>query len=138
MASSKIHLFKKSAIEAGTPEKYYLNPSENLFKIVSEWNVVEHENLLILTIVMDGFGDEVMTRMDGKFINIEVTRENKEKAARFDHKDGMKNFSIEMNPNFLKLGVTLDRTIKISLGIQRMFITKIKADEEKKVSATSV
>ncbi|KAI3836922.1 hypothetical protein MKW98_005255 [Papaver atlanticum] len=123
-----------NTIEAGSPEDYYLNPSDNLWKMVSEWNVVEHEDFLVLTIHNYGLGDGVCTRFEGKFINIEVFAENKEKAARFEHKDGMKNFSIEMNPNFLHLGVTLDRRLKLSQGIQRLFISKLE-DEEMKVAA---
>ncbi|RZC78281.1 hypothetical protein C5167_002547 [Papaver somniferum] len=123
--ASKIHLFKKSAIEAGTPEKYYLNPSDNLWKVASEWNVVEHEDFLSLTIHSFGLGDSIITMFDGKFINMEVQKENKEKAARFEHKDGMKNFSIEMNPKFLNLKVTLDPTLRPSQGIKRIFISKL-------------
>ncbi|KAI3944834.1 hypothetical protein MKW92_002201, partial [Papaver armeniacum] len=113
-------------IEAGTPEKYYLNPSDNLWKVASEWNVVEHKDFLSLTIHSFGLGDSIITMFDGKFINIEVQKENKEKAARFEHKDGMKNFSIEMNPKFLHLGVTLDPTLRPSQGIKRIFISKLK------------
>ncbi|KAI3908705.1 hypothetical protein MKW92_000193, partial [Papaver armeniacum] len=74
--------------------------------------------------------DQVMTMMDGKFINIEVTGVNKETAARFEDKeDGIKKICIEMNPKFLKLGVKLDPTLRLSEGIQRMFISKIKPAE---------
>ncbi|XP_026412892.1 uncharacterized protein LOC113308643 [Papaver somniferum] len=102
-SSSKIHLFKKSAIEAGTSEDYYLNPSDNLMKMVSEWRVIEHEDVLVVTINMYGFGNGLLIEVKEKFINFEITQENKEKAARFEHKDGMKKFSIEMNPKFLNL-----------------------------------
>ncbi|KAI3833563.1 hypothetical protein MKX03_004460 [Papaver bracteatum] len=134
-SSSKIHIFRKSAIEAGTPEKYYLNPSENLWKITSAWDVVELEDVLVLTMDSFGIGDLVMTMMDGKFINTKVLRENKEIAARFDDKEGMKKFSIEMNPNFLELAVKLDPTLSLSQGVKRMFISKIKAAEGVKVTA---
>ncbi|RZC78285.1 hypothetical protein C5167_002513 [Papaver somniferum] len=136
MASQKIHLFKKSAIEDGTPELYYLNPSDNLWKIASEWRVVEYEDILVLTMHMIGIGDLVSVLMDGKFMNIEVEKENKEKAARFQHKDGMKNFCIEMNPHFLKLGITLDPTVQLSQGTSRTFITKLTPEEIKKYAET--
>ncbi|KAI3836924.1 hypothetical protein MKW98_005257, partial [Papaver atlanticum] len=75
--ASKIHLFKKSAIEAGTPEKYYLNPSENLWKMTSAWNVVEHKDILTLNIHMTGFGNFVATSVEGKFINVEVQKKTR-------------------------------------------------------------
>ncbi|KAI3920301.1 hypothetical protein MKW92_007233, partial [Papaver armeniacum] len=96
-------------IEYGTPELYYLNPSDNLWKITSMWKVVEHEDLLVLTMDLKAIGDLVWTKVDGKFINIEVEEENKETGAgRFEHKDGMKNFSIEMNPHFLHIDIVGD------------------------------
>ncbi|MCL7021978.1 hypothetical protein MKW94_000581 [Papaver nudicaule] len=115
--ASKIHLFKKSAIEAGTPEKYYLNPSENLMKIAaSAWRVVEHEDFLTLTIDSDGFGGFVTVSFEGKFINIEV-----------DHKDGKKKFSIEMNPKLLNSTVEIDpAALKPSEGTSRLIISKLK------------
>ncbi|KAI3915573.1 hypothetical protein MKW92_029874 [Papaver armeniacum] len=84
-----------------------------------------------------GIGDLVMTMMDGKFINIKVLRENKEISARFDDKEGMKKFSIEMNPNFLELQVQLDPTLRLSQGVKRMFISKIKAAEGVQVKVTA-
>ncbi|RZC78284.1 hypothetical protein C5167_002509 [Papaver somniferum] len=135
-ASPKIHLFKKSAIEAGTPELYYLNPSENLWKITSMWRVVEHEDLLFLTLDLKAIGDLVSVHMDGKFINIEVKKENKENgAARFHHKDGMKKFSIEMNPHFLHLGIKVD-DIKGWEGIARNYISKLTPIEIKRYAET--
>ncbi|RZC78291.1 hypothetical protein C5167_002499 [Papaver somniferum] len=115
-SSSKIHLLKKIAIEAGTPEDYYLNPSDNLWKMVSEWNVVEHEDVLVLSADLLGFGDLVYVDIQDGFINIDVETENKETgAARFNHKYGMKKFIIEiMNPKFLNLKVKDDRTLKLS------------------------
>ncbi|KAI3917275.1 hypothetical protein MKX01_000052 [Papaver californicum] len=44
MASNKIHLLRQSAMEAGTPGKYYISPSEKLMSKASEWSVVEHED----------------------------------------------------------------------------------------------
>ncbi|RZC62485.1 hypothetical protein C5167_024230 [Papaver somniferum] len=42
--ASKIHIFRKSAMEAGNPGKYYINPSEKLMSVASKWRVVEHED----------------------------------------------------------------------------------------------
>ncbi|KAI3947733.1 hypothetical protein MKX01_034398, partial [Papaver californicum] len=52
------------------------------------------------------------------------------KPAGYADKNGMKNFSIEMNPNFLKLGIKCD-DIKGWEGILRMCISKLNAEEIK-------
>ncbi|KAI3871381.1 hypothetical protein MKX03_031703, partial [Papaver bracteatum] len=57
---------------------------------------------------------------------------NKEKAAHFYHKDGMKNFSIKMNPKFLNVNVKVDdasNTVR-SESTTRMFIKKLKMKKE--------
>ncbi|KAI3960267.1 hypothetical protein MKW98_016991 [Papaver atlanticum] len=46
MASRKIHLFRQSAVEAGTPGDYYINPSEKLMTKTSDGSVVEHEDYI--------------------------------------------------------------------------------------------
>ncbi|KAI3833573.1 hypothetical protein MKX03_004470, partial [Papaver bracteatum] len=117
-------------IEAGTPELYYLNPSDNLWKVTSMWRVVEHEDTINLSVDMDAFGDLVTILIQGNFININVGKEDKEKAARFDHKDAMKEFSIEMNPNFVQLGVKGD-DFEASKRVARMYIFKLNAEEIK-------
>ncbi|KAI3917274.1 hypothetical protein MKX01_000051 [Papaver californicum] len=41
--ASEIHFFrKKSAMEAGNPAMYYINPSEKLMSISSEWRAYKH------------------------------------------------------------------------------------------------
>ncbi|MCL7021505.1 hypothetical protein MKW94_015052 [Papaver nudicaule] len=125
--ANKIHIFKKSAIEAGTPENYYLNPSDNLMKIASEWRVIEHEDFLTLTINHHGFGNLIFITFPENSFNIEVKVENKETgAARFDHQDGMKKFSIEMNPKFLESRIQRDESVRLAAPTQRFFITKLK------------
>ncbi|KAI3865164.1 hypothetical protein MKX03_016104 [Papaver bracteatum] len=47
--ASKIHIFRQSAMEAGTPGKYYINPSPKLMSRASYWRVVEHEDGVELT-----------------------------------------------------------------------------------------
>ncbi|KAI3833422.1 hypothetical protein MKW92_041019 [Papaver armeniacum] len=74
--------------------------------------------------------------MDGKFMSIQVEKENKQKDARFEHKDGMKNFCIEMNPHFLELGITIDPTVRLSQGTARTFITKLTPEEIKRYAET--
>ncbi|KAI3833571.1 hypothetical protein MKX03_004468, partial [Papaver bracteatum] len=123
-------------IEAGTPELYYLNPSDNLWKTTSMWRVVEHEDHLFMTLDLKAIGDLVSVHMNGTFINIEVKKEDKENStARFDHKDGMKKFFIEMNPHFLYLGIKGD-DIKGWEGISRLYISKLTPIEIKKYVET--
>ncbi|KAI3833570.1 hypothetical protein MKX03_004467, partial [Papaver bracteatum] len=117
-------------IEAGTPEDYYLNPTDNLWKVASMWKVDEQEDVLVLTIDMRSFGDVVIIHLRGKLICIEVRKENKEKAARFDHEDGMKFFDIEMNPNFLKLVPRVDDNT-IRSAFSRQCISKLTPEEIK-------
>ncbi|MCL7040938.1 hypothetical protein MKW94_007822 [Papaver nudicaule] len=121
--ANKIHIFKKSAIEAGTPELYYLNPSENLMKMASGWSVVEHEDFLSLTIHVEAFGQCISISPKGKFIGIQVQTENMENVA------SDKNGSFEMNPNFLNLRVMgTDPTLRLSEGTFRLFLFKLKAE----------
>ncbi|KAI3911604.1 hypothetical protein MKW92_048198, partial [Papaver armeniacum] len=62
-------------------------------------------------------------------------KENKQRCS-FQHKDGMKNFCIEMNPHFLELGITLDPTVRLSQGTARTFITKLTPEEIKRYVET--
>ncbi|KAI3960226.1 hypothetical protein MKW98_016950 [Papaver atlanticum] len=57
MASNKIHIFRKSAMEAGTPGKYYINPSEKLMSKASDWKVLEHEDAIEMIFNQDAFGE---------------------------------------------------------------------------------
>ncbi|RZC90785.1 hypothetical protein C5167_028618 [Papaver somniferum] len=133
-SSSKIHLFKKSAIKAGTPEDYYLDPSDNLMKITSAWRVVEHEDVLEFSVDCLSIGDLVLlgTQPEKNEIQIVVALENMERAARFYHKDGMKNFSIKMNLKFLNVyGKVDDGTNSVrSESTTRLFIKKLKLKKE--------
>ncbi|KAI3944833.1 hypothetical protein MKW92_002200, partial [Papaver armeniacum] len=121
-------------IEAGTPEDYYLDPSDNLMKIAFMWSVVEQEDVLVLSINTALIGDLVFIRAKENIVNIQVDVENKKKAARFHHQDGMKNFSIEMNPKFLKLDMKSDPApYSVSAdhgGSTNLFITKLKSKKE--------
>ncbi|RZC62484.1 hypothetical protein C5167_024231 [Papaver somniferum] len=53
--ASKIHMFRQSAMEAGNPGKYYINPSEKLMSKVSDWEVVEHEDAIEMIFYRAGF-----------------------------------------------------------------------------------
>ncbi|RZC68953.1 hypothetical protein C5167_034433 [Papaver somniferum] len=57
MASKKIHLFRQSAVKAGTSGRYYINPSEKLMSRTSEWGVVEREDGIELIFNESVFGD---------------------------------------------------------------------------------
>ncbi|KAI3925373.1 hypothetical protein MKW92_029156 [Papaver armeniacum] len=103
--------------------------------MTSEWNVVEHKDILALNIHISGFGDHVSSSLRGKFIHLKVEKETKENAARFGHMDGMKNFHFEMNPDFLDLGVKDDRTVKMADGTLRLFISKLKSEGMKENTA---
>lgn len=131
MASSKIHLFKKLAIAAGSPNNYYLNPLENLWKIASNWSAVEHEDVINLTFHMGAFGDPIyLSVKQSKFININVGIDAYKMPDGYADKNGMRNFSIELNANFLKLGIKGDYT-KGPESIARMYISKLNAEEIK-------
>ncbi|KAI3855630.1 hypothetical protein MKW92_007541, partial [Papaver armeniacum] len=115
-------------IEDGTPEDYYLDPSDNLMKITSAWSVVEHEDHLVLSISTLSIGDLVMVAPDEDVIHIAVIKENKEKAARFHHKDGMNMFSIKMNPKFLKYVKDSFKGLPDATVV--LFIKKLKLKKE--------
>ncbi|KAI3855629.1 hypothetical protein MKW92_007540, partial [Papaver armeniacum] len=118
-------------IEAGTPEDYYLDPSDNLMKITSDWSVVEHEDVLELTFNMFGIGERVFVVAKQHIIYIVVDVEDKETgAARFEHKDGMKNFSIEMNPKFLNFRIKNESWKMSKNGIGKLFVNKFKLKEK--------
>ncbi|KAI3836933.1 hypothetical protein MKW98_005266, partial [Papaver atlanticum] len=118
-------------IAAGSPNNYYLNPSENLWKIASKWSVVEYQDVIVLTIYMRGLApDGVYISVEGKFININIGQDGYKMPAGYADKIGMKNFTVELNPNFLQLGVTCDYT-KASEGISRWYIFKLNAEDIK-------
>ncbi|KAI3847860.1 hypothetical protein MKX03_003010 [Papaver bracteatum] len=66
MASKKIHLLRQSAVEAGTPGDYYINPSEKLMTKTGDWSVVEHEDYIETIFNMAAFkgpGELVCTKI---------------------------------------------------------------------------
>ncbi|KAI3892804.1 hypothetical protein MKX03_000908, partial [Papaver bracteatum] len=100
-------------IAAGTPEDYYLDPSENLWKISYSWEVVELQDHIVLSVNLLSIGDRVLVAPhEDDVIRIAVLKENKEKAARFDHIQGMKYFTIKINKKFLKIDDKDDATYK--------------------------
>ncbi|KAI3855634.1 hypothetical protein MKW92_007545, partial [Papaver armeniacum] len=67
-------------------------------------------------------------------IQIAVALENKQKAARFEHKDGMMYFTIKMNPKFLKKINCEDDDAKPLRGLPdctaKLFMNKLKLKKE--------
>ncbi|KAI3911605.1 hypothetical protein MKW92_048199 [Papaver armeniacum] len=105
-------------------------------KITSAWRVVEHEDYLVLTVDLFAIGDFVFFGPvpEEYEIQIAVALENKEKAARFKHRDGMMNFSIKMNPKFIKkIDDKDDATYKVlpedPSKLVRVMIYKLKLKE---------
>ncbi|MCL7030150.1 hypothetical protein MKW94_021312 [Papaver nudicaule] len=75
MATKKIHLFRQSAAEAGTPKDYYINPSEKLMSRASERSAVEHEDCIEVILNRKALGDNiVIKRYDNQAV---IDRENK-------------------------------------------------------------
>ncbi|KAI3917277.1 hypothetical protein MKX01_000054 [Papaver californicum] len=107
MTSRKIHLFRKSAAEAGIPCNYYLNPSEKLMSRASEWSAVEHEDCVetIFNFNIPAFKDA----------NVYVKRYNNQAV------DG------HLNTDFLNLK---DIKAEMKNGISKTYYPKIKGEEE--------
>ncbi|KAI3960236.1 hypothetical protein MKW98_016960 [Papaver atlanticum] len=113
MASIKIHLFRQSAVEAGTPGDYYINPSEKLMSVASEWRAVEHEDAIELIF------DENASMGFPIFIRFSDTQaigdsENKEDV-----------YSYIVNTDFLDVN-KMDGEFRD--GVTKIYIPKIKAE----------
>ncbi|MCL7039931.1 hypothetical protein MKW94_006994 [Papaver nudicaule] len=114
MASKKIHLFRQSAVEAGTPGRYYLNPSEKLMSKAPDWSAVEHEDCI----------ETRTNRAAFKDIPIAGKRYNSQAYGDSENKDD--DYSYIMNTDFLDIN-----RIKAEMkdGVSRNFIPKIKIEE---------
>ncbi|XP_026382715.1 uncharacterized protein LOC113277977 [Papaver somniferum] len=109
--ASKIHIFRKSAMEAGTPEKYYINPSEKLMSMVPDWRVVEHENAIELIsnrVVYKG------ALIFGRIYNNQAIHDSENK---YD------DYSYIMNTDFLMLRNWSGR---LKMALQRLTFLKSK------------
>ncbi|KAI3855489.1 hypothetical protein MKX03_004346 [Papaver bracteatum] len=114
--ASKIYIFRKSAIEAGNPGKYYINPSEKLMSMASEWKVVEHEDGIGIIFNRAAFKDIVIY---GKYYN---------NQAIGDSENMDDDCSYIMNTDFLDI-----KKIKCEIKdvVTETYIPKIKGDEIK-------
>ncbi|KAI3960268.1 hypothetical protein MKW98_016992 [Papaver atlanticum] len=114
MASKKIHLFRQSA---GNPGKYYINPSEKLMSMASEWRVVEHE---------DGI-EMIFNRAAFKGIVIFGTYYNNQAIGDSENMDDdYRVYGYIMNTDFLDV-----KKIKCEVQdvVTETYIPKIKGDE---------
>ncbi|KAI3960232.1 hypothetical protein MKW98_016956 [Papaver atlanticum] len=117
--ASKIHIFRKSAMEAGNPGKYYINPSEKLMNMASEWRAVEHEDGIEMIFNRAAFKDIVIF---GRYYNNQAIGDS-------ENKDD--DCSYIMNTDFLDI-----KKIKCEIKdfVTETYIPKIKGDEIKKKS----
>ncbi|MCL7039911.1 hypothetical protein MKW94_016737 [Papaver nudicaule] len=111
MASSKIHLFRKSAMEAGTPGRYYINPSEKLISKAPHWSAVEHEDCIEVRSNRAAFKD----------IIIFVKTYNNQAIGDSDNKDD--NYNFILNTDFLDVKEVKD---EFKDGITKLYIPKKK------------
>ncbi|KAI3865167.1 hypothetical protein MKX03_016107 [Papaver bracteatum] len=117
MASNKIHIFRKSAMEAGTPGKYYINPSPKLMSKASDWKVVEHEDAIEMIFNQDAFGNNPIA---GKFYNCQAIGDS-------ENKDD--DYSYIVNTDFLNFK---EADGEFKNGIAKIYFPKIKAEDNKK------
>ncbi|KAI3960230.1 hypothetical protein MKW98_016954 [Papaver atlanticum] len=117
MASKKIHLFRQSAVKAGTPGRYYINPSEKLMSRTSEWGVVEREDGIELIFNESVFGD---IPFFGKIYYNQAIGDAEKKDD---------DYSYIMNTDFLDVKKMI---CEIRDGVSKFHVPKIKVEENKK------
>ncbi|KAI3953090.1 hypothetical protein MKW98_020285 [Papaver atlanticum] len=125
MASKKIHLFRQSAVEAGNPGDYYINPSEKLMTKTSDWSAVEHEDYIETIFNMAAFkgpGELVYgKRYKNQAIGDSVNKDD--------------NCGYILNSDFIDFN-GIDGEIKD--GLTKMYYPKIKLGEENKKKKKNV
>ncbi|KAI3865166.1 hypothetical protein MKX03_016106 [Papaver bracteatum] len=114
MAYNKIHHLRQSAMEAGDPGKYYINPSEKLMSIASEWRVVEHEDSIEFIINKGASGGNPIA---GRFYYDQAADDS-------ENEDDYYSFFI--NSDFLKFKET---TAEFKDDFLIFYIPKIKVEE---------
>ncbi|KAI3865163.1 hypothetical protein MKX03_016103 [Papaver bracteatum] len=114
MASNKIHHLRQSAMEAGNPGKYYINPSEKLMSKASDWKVVENEDGIELILNEAAF----------KCVLVFGKRYNNQAIGDSENKEDECSFI--MNTDYLDA-----RKIDYELmgDISKFYIPKIKVEE---------
>ncbi|MCL7024725.1 hypothetical protein MKW94_022520 [Papaver nudicaule] len=119
MASKKIHLFRQSAVEAGTPGRYYLNPSEKLMNKAPDWTAVEHEDRI-----------EMRTNR-AAFKDIPIAGQVYCNQAYGDCENKDDYYSYVMNTDFLDVKGIFAETKD---GVTKTYISKIRIEEDKKMN----
>ncbi|KAI3855483.1 hypothetical protein MKX03_004340 [Papaver bracteatum] len=117
MASKKIHHLRQSAVKAGTPGRYYINPSEKLMSRTSEWGVVEREDGIELIFNESVFGD---IPFFGKIYYNQSFGDSENKDV---------DYSYIMNTDFLDVKKMI---CEIRDGVSKFYVPKIKIEVNKK------
>ncbi|KAI3917276.1 hypothetical protein MKX01_000053 [Papaver californicum] len=115
--SSKIHIFRKSAMEAGTPGKYYINPSEKLMSLASEWKVVEHEDAI----------ETIFNKATFEDLHLRVKRYKNQAYGDCENMDD--DYSFIVNTDYLNIK---EMNGEVKGGVTVFYIPKIKVEENKK------
>ncbi|RZC62475.1 hypothetical protein C5167_024224 [Papaver somniferum] len=115
MASNKIHIFRKSAMEP-LGSIISIRTSEKLMSKASDWKVVEHEDAIEMIFNQDVFGDNPIA---GKFYNYQAIGDS-------ENKDD--DYSYIVNTDFLNFKEA-DGDFKN--GISKIYFPKIKAQDHK-------
>ncbi|RZC62479.1 hypothetical protein C5167_024248 [Papaver somniferum] len=120
MASRKIHLFRQSAVKAGTPKDYYMNPSERLMAKKSGWSVVEHEDYIETIFDMSAFNYKEGEIIYAKGYNCQAIGDSVNKDD---------DCGYIMNSDFIDLK-GIDGEMKD--GLTKTYFPKIKREDTKK------
>ncbi|KAI3960225.1 hypothetical protein MKW98_016949 [Papaver atlanticum] len=104
-------------MEAGTPGKYYINPSPKLMSKASEWRVVEHEDSVEMIFNKGAFGDNPIA---GRFYYDQATGDS-------ENKDDYYSFFV--NSDFLNFK---EVTCEFKDDFMIFYIPKIKVEDNKK------
>ncbi|KAI3855482.1 hypothetical protein MKX03_004339 [Papaver bracteatum] len=117
MASNKIHHLRQSAMEYGTPGKYYINPSPKLMSNASDWKVIEHEDAIEMIFNQDAF---VNIPIAGRFYYDQATGDS-------ENKDDYYSFFV--NSDFLNFK---EVTAEFKDDFLKFYLPKIKCEDNKK------
>ncbi|RZC68950.1 hypothetical protein C5167_032027 [Papaver somniferum] len=122
MASNKIHHLRQSAMEAGDPGKYYINPSEKLMSKASGWRVVEYEDSIEVI-----FDDAALGKSPvfARCYNYQAIGDSVNKDDEF---------GFIMNTDYLD---ARKLNIEMKDGFTKFYVPKIKVEENKKKVAGS-
>ncbi|KAI3960234.1 hypothetical protein MKW98_016958 [Papaver atlanticum] len=116
--ASKIHIFRKSAMEAGNPGKYYINPSEKLMSVASKWRVIEHEDCVEVIFNRAALEDAYP---------IIIRRYNNQAIGDSENKDD--DYSFIVNTDFLNLK---EADSEMKDDVSKIYFPKIKGEDNKK------